>query len=1040
MKNNLFKICFFVLFIFSFIVGFSAWLIVGENLTSEEINNSINEDNTVNLNVNYQTRVNETTSTLEYYIPKTWTVDYDIRDTDVNGNTSYQAYQGGDITLNETNGDKIIQLYDVINGKYTKINQHSNTNGPEQIKSLSIDVTERELCDNETDYGNVWDTNVTLSDGSNYPLRFACDSGNGITGHGHKYEIGDLYQSDIEISNTTETIDNQTITTIIYQRIVVYDRVKIVYGTKKEGCTNIDYCVWCYYPRYQMRMVRIINTNTGDIINHNNVNTIKVKKGSRISPFELGVENYQNYGYFSDETYSNFFDFNAPIEEDTNIFLKFISPIGTISKSIDSLTSGQTLSLYDVYKGGSGSQVDISKDPTYDIDTNTVFIDEFVLGAGSTLNFTFKDEQIYISPITGSLSENLGNHRTTIDNNINPEYKSTTYVGRENCSLYVLLNGDATIKGTLNIGAEIGGYNASSCYSYIIGDYAVLDLYGHDLIVDGGTINAFGIIKDSIGTGKIIVKNEGKIFATTTVTDGRGRDQTAVGLSKRQSPFTEYKFSYLQVPIYFYNGTTFQGYLKLDFDALGIININIEIIGKTYNSALFSWNSSNSEDYIFYEPYIIEELYTQNTNTIYLQMHYQRIRFHFHSNIRAANSYILEAKLSSSYGTLDGSFDFARIDFPISPFFDFIIYENYEFEIGCKMTFYPGSSLYVKESAKLKFTYLGNKSFKEISMVLTIAGETRYIAGGIMSYTSRISDSSSAGFNNSRFTKGVYNQASYWNYIKPGNIVIDGNIEFQSGIDTSYNDGFYYLSGNIVLSEKSLIDIKNNRNMIKTYDVKSELQNGFFYNSNNQTLQKQYEFATSYNLNPLISGDKAFIIDNNFDLRGNFDPNEGVFHSDDGKNYFLKMDNDMYDGGSSTSNQGDKIDRNINIEEVSLVRSNERIVKDYNSNYYVFYSGIYIPVNNFISSGDIDTSPLPNNFEVNVNARKFMSNSGADYSITMKKITVDSEGNQTSTSVTNIVSSCFNSLILRYNASAKKWSYYCFNDYRKSGDFEWYTY
>lgn len=54
-------------------------------------------------------------------------------------------------------------------------------------------------------------------------------------------------------------------------------------------------------------------------------------------------------------------------------------------------------------------------------------------------------------------------------------------------------------------------------------------------------------------------------------------------------------------------------------------------------------------------------------------------------------------------------------------------------------------------------------------------------------------------------------------------------------------------------------------------------------------MDAQYEFATSFNLNPLISNEKAYIIDKDYDLEGQYNISTGIFESLDGNYYFYRQ-------------------------------------------------------------------------------------------------------------------------------------------------------
>ena len=1010
------------------VIGFSSFVVFGANKTHGDITHDDETTTFHDVNVHYETLAEGMDVTYEYYVPKEYTISHGITCYDASGNPLGTQEMSAPSNGTLTNPDPI-QLYDdVYEGVRTRINRRSNSQGPEQIRSFKCDVLSWEQVADAQQYTTVWQMNVTDQNGNEDYLRFQCDSGN-VGTHGQQYSIGDIYISDQFVSKNTEVVNGTYVTDIVYQRITIYNVAEIVYGNVEVACVPVNYATWVYYPQYEMRMIRIISTTDNPVFVDSN-ETVKVKDNSFISPIDLNIVNYTNYGYFKDLEYSEYFDFNEPITSDTDIYLRYIESSNYIASSISNL-NGESLSLHDVYRSGSGAGINVGEDMTYHVMTNSVFIDSATINSGSTLNLTYGNDEIAIEPKEGSTSDNLGVHRATNDYAIAPDYNGTNplqYCGYDAASIHIILNGDLVIDGTLNIGGEVGGRSASTFYSYIIGRYAYLDLHGHNIIINnGGVLNNYGLIKDTIGGGKIIVNDGGKLMTTVTVADARGRDQSVVGLSKRQCLFTEYNTSYLQVPCVFYKGSTLDGYCKIDFQELGIVNTNITFIGNTLNEALFSFDSSSSsKDYVYYEPYKIASLSTPSNGTIYTKMYNCRSRFTFNANMQEAGSYVISANISSNYGDISADFDFARVDFPISPLFDFVINNGYTLELNSKMTFYPGSSLYSMKGSTISFKSTGYKTYDKVSATgdtMAISGESRYIAGGIMSYSSNIRDLANYNYGGNRFSVGVYSQTTYWNYVKPNNIILDGNLTFDSSIDTSYSDGRYYLSGKMSISNEGVESIINNRNYLQSYDSKAELYGGFFYNNTSQDLSGQYQKATSFNINPLILNDVSYILDSNHNLKGTFDTTTGIFTCNDG-DYFLQMDTDLYTDGSSESNQGSTIDRNITIKQISQFSTNYKIIKDIDSNLYVYYCGIYVPITDArYTYGDT----LNNGYNLQVNLRKFHSNRDNDtYKGNIVRYSYDSQtGSYVAQAQENqiVLSPLYDNCLIYYSTSSKQWTF-----------------
>ena len=590
------------------------------------------------------------------------------------------------------------------------------------------------------------------------------------------------------------------------------------------------------------------------------------------------------------------------------------------------------------------------------------------------MNFTYENNLIYLTPITDAVdSADLEKHRNSADSSIAVDYQGNTYIGDKNCYVRVKLLGDLTIKGNAVLGAKVGAHSYSDYYSMIIGGYTEIDLNGHNIIVDGGKFSAYGVVEDSIGTGEVLVKNGGSLIGTLTIGDGRGRDQTPFGYGKGQTPFSEYKFPYITAKIKVMNGSSLNGYLKLDVNNLGIANVNFSIISTSKTASIFSWKDSVASDYIIFDTYEIaipnrypvSDESAQASNNYYKQVYYTRNKFDIYANLLLNKQIDLNASLELNGQSISLTIDMTRIDVPISPYFDIKLKSGYSLDLYSKMALYPGSSFITEKGTTLNFKYRGSVEFPEAGKLsLVIPSETRYIAGGMIAYTKNLNFYYNEMYTKNRFSKGIYAQGEYWNIIKPSNHIIEGSITFDENISDRY-----YISGPIDISNEGIAAIKDCASIskLKTYDTKAELINCFWFDKNNQSIDKTNEFAAIFNTVPLISNYKAYIYDGTLSFDGVFDADTGIFTKDsDSKNYFLKVDTDLYRDGSAGSNQSSPIDRDITIQEISSVLNN-KIIKDTNNRYYAFYGGIFVPILDTINDSTTYTT-------IRINGRKFCSN------------------------------------------------------------------
>lgn len=1009
MKHNVFKLI--VSFIFCFSVCFSAW--VYSSLTSTGKDLSLSKNENVNVTVHNLKQSTDVSITTEYSVPVESSVVVDeekfLSDTDQNGNGQKEKWPDVGDKWKTIDWDEKTKYYNVDkNGKKTEIITHSTT-GPGQIKYKNsyINVGEWKNVSDSSTWGNVWNVGYKSNE---FYFYSNCEDSISLKMQYNKNDV--LPNTENKISEKVE-FDEKTgtkITTIIYERAIVRD-------TKKQNRGKwiiFHYVYGYYYPTYQYRRV-VTKEKTRHQAEEISSADLKVKKGSCLSAVDLKLNNYKQYGFYTDSTCQTFFDFSKPLTSDVDLYVKQFetSSSDSLTIKINSLSSGSTLNVYNQAGGNtggtSGQNYDIYSDPYYNEGNKACFIGNTVIQSGATVNLTYGNGSIYTEPIDGQINDSLGNHRTNTNSTISNEYDGTTYVGMKNCSTYMALGDDLTVKGTLNVGAAIGGHTGLSKYSYIIGKYSCLDLYGHNVYIDGGTLNAYGLIVDSVGTGKIYVRNNGKLESTLTVSDGRATRQMMLGISKRQSPFTEYRFSYLQVPVRFENGTTFQAYLKFELGEFGIANFHINFIGTS--DALFLWNDSSTDSYIDYS---FAKVNSVSSASLMQNCYNFRNRLSFNADVKQNYAVSMKIKITLSLGSASANVDFGRVDFPISPFFDLVLKSDHKMIVGSKITFYPGSSFYVEKGAVLSFTYTKDKVTYDGTSGVSIPGESRHMVGGIMSYTNHIGDVAANGYSEERFSAGIYNNSTYWKSFKTGNIQIDGNLEFDTSINTSdsLGDCYYLLSGNINLSTDSLKTLIQNRAYLKSYDFKAELTGGYLFSSTNVSVKDEYERAASYNANPLISNGHGYIFDSNQALEGTYTDgvltesknlslsNDSVTRTDNNSFYFLEVDTDMYKDGSKGSNQTDSIDRQITISECTSIDSVHMVIRK-GSTYFAYYKGIYVPLIGFSENQTISSDSTV----LNANLRKFMSNSETD-----------KEENYTK----------YSNCKIKFSSSAKAWTFVSF--------------
>ena len=734
--------------------------------------------------------------------------------------------------------------------------------------------------------------------------------------------------------------------------------------------------------------------------------SVKIAKGNTISPIELNIPGFTNYGYYSDQSFRTLFDFTKPINSNTDIYLKYYQRSSLLTQFINEKTSG-TYSIYDSSRGGSKGQFDVSSDFTYDSNAGFDFLNQAVIASGVTIKFIYLDNQLFPSHKNEAIpdGDDANNNHRDAKSNVALDYYDGQYIGNNKCSVMIRLNGDLTVKGTLNIGAKVGGVNSNTHFSEIIGEYAQLDLNGHNLIIDGGTVNCYGSILDRLGGGKVIVKNGGTIQGLMTVTDAKGGNQITYGYGKGQSPFDEYRFAYIEAPIVAYYGTTIKAYLKLDIGSLGISNIYANIIGPV-GSSVFSWGDKKTEDdCLEIVPYINKNLYPSSASnptykSIYTKMYYYRYRYNFKANVILNSQIPLNARINvKNIEKRDIAIDWARIGVPIPSFFDLQLFGNYSLTLKAKLLLLPGSSFVTMKNSNLIFNPGEEVNYEDLSIYVNllvlkvdvyIKGEKIRNRGSLMAY-----DRSYYSYNYDEFNRHGYGlnvESAYWKFTKSSNHMIMGNVTIDNMPDNSYK---YLISGPISISKQSINKLVTS-SYVQTYDVKGSQAGSWWFSSSHSTYESSVNMITSFNALPLISNGKAYIKDNNLNIKGVFDDDTHLFTAGD-QTYFLWTPNDYLIGGSDPKNQNALTDYTVTPTLVNSVIDNQ-IIKT-NDKYYIFYKGVFVPVLDSIASGTTYTS-------VNASLRKFCSNNNSP-------LVADSPK--------------YDSAAMNYNSTNKRWAFTKFN-------------
>ena len=681
-----------------------------------------------------------------------------------------------------------------------------------------------------------------------------------------------------------------------------------------------------------------------------------VKKGSLLDFSSLN----KDYYYFTEETFLNPYNFSTSVENQLTLYAVKDSNDSALTNLEDKIDSNiSILNVFDPSLGGmsqtSGENYSATNDKSYV--GNCLYLNSSTIPNTMTVNLLTSEGTIGNNN-EGSLGaqEDYSNAHQTSDG-----YLSLSLGGNKN-NLNLVLNGDLTVNGVLNIGAKTGNNGSSSKISYINGGYTSIDLHGFNLIVNG-VVNAYGEIKDSVGGGQIIVNNGGTLLGLMSISDLGGGNQTIWGYGKGSTPFSDYRFPYITAQIKFNYNSNFNAFTKIYLGRLGGSSIVFKLLG---NGGYVSWNSQDENDFIIVTPYKLSNLSSSTyTNDLFNYRYDIKIFANLKFNDIGNDVTVTPGSIGGNDISGTVSIELSRVNFPISCLFDISLLGGSNIEIPYIAMFYPGSSLYVDETSSITFSYLNNRTFDRKSVATKhIEGYTDDLAGGIVSMIR-----SESYYNSATVIKknvGIYAVSNYYNYVNSANIVIDGDINFNSG-----NEGKFILSGKMVLCQKLIEKIISNKNILQTYYLVNHQSGGSWFDSVSQALNPtndgiSYTSICSYQVLPLIVNNKGYALSSDNNIIGNFIEGSDLIENN-GEYYFLKSSDYIY--GSDNNSEDSQIDKTLSVIKATNADLDRMIVYD-GSSFYVYYAGVYVKAAGItIDSSNFITS------SVTINFGKFFSSS-----------------------------------------------------------------
>ena len=702
-----------------------------------------------------------------------------------------------------------------------------------------------------------------------------------------------------------------------------------------------------YYGLYtiQRKAKGVSSNNYNDEIKA----SVSVNKGSSLNSFNLNScfdiikDGYTFGGLKNNPSDSGFINLNTIINNDATYYAVFYSNDPLVEGKVGNITTtiNSTGGTKEFWKGNNDWTLDVSKDASYNQTDNKVY-----LGTGSLMTTVKTGAKIKFCLNDGS--ENLEYQRKE---KISFDPEDSAHDRQYTISL---LN-DLIINGELIIGGEYGIKDDSGeLQGNINNRYVCFDLNGHKLIVNkGGKLTSYGLIKDSVGTGRIEV-NGGRIYTLATVADYRSGGYTTSIIGAKVFPFNLFALPYLKCKIIFnYSLTNGWGELIAGahitlgalFDFYKTITIDLNIFGpgsSTSNKYLFSCSNGNND-----VSKVIMDTYDYSGNKVLNSSEQTGLaklnKFCFNQKMKV-NAYSTDIYL----GYIDISVTFGKeytvntkdLVFPISSFFEICMFSS-SLTIKQRMQFSCGSSLIFDQNSKLIFDYsgdyVGNLSLLDIPLYYWDNRTNKLIDNAIS--TSIVQKDN------------FYNVAAYWKYYSMPKMKVYGKILFRKG-----NSKNYQIAGTLDFNEKNVGTIDSNGNinlyndneydcftMLKQNGVKITTYGLDFLNLGTNKAQHTAGYSR-----PLISNGIAYVVDDTNNMAGVFDNKTGVFTDAASSKQYIVNNNvenvsfSISDAGSAT------IDECSYDEKTHIISSNGK--------QYVYASNLCAEYN--ASAGTADFSRL----------------------------------------------------------------------------------
>lgn len=373
------------------------------------------------------------------------------------------------------------------------------------------------------------------------------------------------------------------------------------------------------------------------------------------------------------------------------------------------------------------------------------------IASGVTVNFGLNSGDVFIKGTSASVLD------------LEPEDSAHTN------QYTVCLRSDLYIYGTLVIGANYGTTYNNYYEGHIANEYVTLDLNGHNIYLENGTLNVYGLIKNTKDTGEIISYG-GYIYTLAVIYDYRGGSATSSLVSNKIMPFQIYSLPYFRCKARLESSDN--GWTKLiarcqaKTTSYTQSEVLINFIGGENDTVLFKL-SQQKDSYILINGYENKEITNgDNANSDEIKFCLSR-----RLNITFFNC---SAKMSNIVINPGAEVNTKDYNFPVSSFFD-ILLVNTDLTFSQSLKMMPGMSFIADKDSNVILSY---NSTNKKSAQISVLGENAYYYD---SEKETMVKNDLIAENQLTFTASFFKSESLWKYYSGSRFKIYGTLVFQGG-------------------------------------------------------------------------------------------------------------------------------------------------------------------------------------------------------------------------------------------------------------------